>query len=865
MRTDLGYEPFISVHIASYNEKRVIERLLECCAAFEYRNYEVIVVDDSTDESTDILARWQARPGFRIIHRTSRDGFKGGALQEALRYTDPRTEYIVIFDADSMPFPDSLQRFLAYFYQRRNGDPLKKRDEVGAVQSYQWHVLNKSESWLTEAVRTEYAGSYMVERPYQEALGSLKMIAGTAYMIRADLLRQLGWGRSLTEDWELTLRLYCLGYKVVYTPYAETPAECVSTFSRFVRQRMRWAEGHTFNVRKHFASIVRSRYLNLTEKVEFLFYSTYYLQASLFLLGNLSWLLAELVFRVHVPQWTAMLGWSLLFTNLLALPLMNVSGLVLEAAPRKDFGGVLGALALSYMVVPFQAYAALKGLFEKEEGPWFRTPKTGRITDPTAHLKGLLRLRKWLKGPGRNGNGKGHHIEATSSQAPPRPARRLAWIVSAAMVLTLAALGVNAAHAPTVEAAGTTFYLHQIDTTPGTGTNAISFVRSASATETAAASTITVNISSTSGDLLVAIVGLANTTASLSSVTDSGNNYYPPSYGCTAGASGFGANYIKWAPNATAVTSVTFNFSASVLATAQVMEFSGVNTVIAQDYTGNGAQGSSTSPASTTIGTTNTNGLVVGAIQSPAAVTFSTGPTFSVGTTNNLAKVESVGGGSTDDLISGYSLPGVTTVTENYSGTYGSAAGWAACTASFRGMANMDTTAPTSAGADVCFMDLHVNCTWATQSTVSTQTIGAGTYTFQYWTNSPNGQQNVTATLTFGYSPDVGCSALTAITSWSATLIKAAAGATVTNTTSSSTTIPDNSYLCWKVTITAAGTNELWLQYDATTKSTNLNTPTITVPELGLALLGLALVAPLVGRRRLRDWLPTLNRPATRP
>ena len=72
-------------------------------------------------------------------------------------------------------------------------------------------MLNKSESWLTEAVRAEYAGSYMVERPFQDAIGSLKMIAGTAYMIRADLLRELGWGRSLTEDWELTLRLYTLG------------------------------------------------------------------------------------------------------------------------------------------------------------------------------------------------------------------------------------------------------------------------------------------------------------------------------------------------------------------------------------------------------------------------------------------------------------------------------------------------------------------------------------------------------------------------------------------------------------------------------------------------------------------------------
>ena len=38
-------------------------------------------------------------------------------------------------------------------------------------------------------------------------------------------------------------------------------------------------------------------------------------------------------------------------------------------------------MALSYIIVPFQAYAAVKGFIEKEEGPWFRTPKTGRITD----------------------------------------------------------------------------------------------------------------------------------------------------------------------------------------------------------------------------------------------------------------------------------------------------------------------------------------------------------------------------------------------------------------------------------------------------------------------------------------------------
>src|SRR6202035_5670932 len=118
---------------------------------------------------------------------------------------------MMVFDADSVPFPDSIDRLLPHFYRVSEGpggralesafgrsDPpceagqIKRRDEVAAGQSYQWNVLNKSESWLTEAVRAEYAGSYMVELPFQDAIGSLKMIAGTAYMIRADVLRRVG-------------------------------------------------------------------------------------------------------------------------------------------------------------------------------------------------------------------------------------------------------------------------------------------------------------------------------------------------------------------------------------------------------------------------------------------------------------------------------------------------------------------------------------------------------------------------------------------------------------------------------------------------------------------------------------------------
>ncbi|HZK72524.1 MAG TPA: glycosyltransferase family 2 protein, partial [Clostridia bacterium] len=411
---DLGYHPFVSVHVAAYNERRVIERLLTALSQLEYPEYEVILVDDSTDDSKLILERWKDTPRFKILHRNSRQGYKGGALSEALKVMDQRAEYVVVFDADSVPFPDSIDRFLPHFYYEtgngKNGygnghvtpeddqhtsgrREFKRRENVAAVQSYQWHVLNKSESWLTEAVRAEYAGSYMVERPFQDAVGSLKMVAGTAYMIRADLLREIGWGTSITEDWELTLKLYSRGYKVVYTPWAETPAECVSTFSRLARQRMRWAEGHTHNVRKWFVPILVSPFVTPLEKLEFLFDTTYYLQAGLFVVGSLSWLISEVIFHTHVPEWTATLGWALLFSNILALPLMNLGGLILEEAPARDLQGVLGALVLSFALVPFQGWAALKGLLSKDEGPWFRTPKTGRITNEVHHLRRLQLLR----------------------------------------------------------------------------------------------------------------------------------------------------------------------------------------------------------------------------------------------------------------------------------------------------------------------------------------------------------------------------------------------------------------------------------------------------------------------------------------
>jgi cellulose synthase/poly-beta-1,6-N-acetylglucosamine synthase-like glycosyltransferase/transposase-like protein len=429
--------PFVSVHIPFYNEKYVVERVMEAASGFDYPEYEVILCDDSTDETSEIISNYlhanggkvekrsgngwelqsaEIKPGvtFKHLHRTTRGGYKGGALGLALKLMDPRTEYVSIFDADFVPYPDTLELFLKYF-QVEGYKP-----EVAAVQGYQWHVLNKSENWITRGVRTEYSGSYVIERSGTEIYGGLKQISGSVYMIKKSVLQEIGWGTSITEDFELTLRLYAQGYKVLYTPYIQAPAECVSTIRRLVRQRMRWAEGHSANIKKMFFKLLGSPKLSLAEKFEFVYLSPYYLQAFFFLVGTICWLLSEAIFKARLPFWTELWGWSLVLTNVISLPLLNAVGMFLEESGDRDYLGLASFVALSYILVPFQAYASLKGLLEEKEGPWFRTPKTGRITDVFRRgkfykfISGILPGKTAEPAPSTGGlvPGEAHDVEA---------------------------------------------------------------------------------------------------------------------------------------------------------------------------------------------------------------------------------------------------------------------------------------------------------------------------------------------------------------------------------------------------------------------------------------------------------------------
>ena len=103
-----GHTPFVTVQLPIYNERFVIERLIDSVTQFDYPKdrFEIHILDDSTDDTVELVARkvqeYQSL-GFNIkqIQRKDRKGYKAGALKDGMNYA--KGEFIAIFDADFLP------------------------------------------------------------------------------------------------------------------------------------------------------------------------------------------------------------------------------------------------------------------------------------------------------------------------------------------------------------------------------------------------------------------------------------------------------------------------------------------------------------------------------------------------------------------------------------------------------------------------------------------------------------------------------------------------------------------------------------------------------------------------------------------
>ncbi len=246
--------PFVTIQLPIYNEKYVVERLLNNIVLLDYpqNKLEIQVLDDSTDESvfeTELLIKKYANQGINIIHlrRENRIGFKAGALKEGLKTA--KGEFIAIFDADFLPQTNWLYETIPNF----------KNPKVGVVQT-RWGHLNRNYSILTKIQAFALDAHFTLEQTGRNAKQHCINFNGTAGVWRKSCIIDAGnWeSDTLTEDLDLSYRAQLKNWKFIYLENVETPAELPVMLSAARSQQFRWNKGGAENFVKIASKVIKS-------------------------------------------------------------------------------------------------------------------------------------------------------------------------------------------------------------------------------------------------------------------------------------------------------------------------------------------------------------------------------------------------------------------------------------------------------------------------------------------------------------------------------------------------------------------------------------------------------------------------------
>ncbi|WP_300782264.1 glycosyltransferase [uncultured Akkermansia sp.] len=332
--------PVVTVQLPMFNEKFVVDRLLESVAALDYPQdrLEIQILDDSTDDTTEQCFRKVEELKSRgfdavCIHRTDRTGFKAGALEAATKTA--KGEFLLILDADFVPEPDLLQKTIHFFTD----------ENVGLVQT-RWGHINREYNLLTRIQGMYLDGHFAMEQTARNRSG-----------------------RFFTFNSTVSERLTC---PVV------TPAELPVDMDGFKSQQHRWTKGSIQVCQKILLDIWRSN-APLKAKVE----------ATTHLTCNYSYLLlALLCFLVYpictqrIPENETVFMWfvnvALFFMTSVAVCIFYMSAQIVVRPKSwwKELPYLPLLLTLSVGMAVNNAKAVLEAIFGHQSA-FVRTPKYG--------------------------------------------------------------------------------------------------------------------------------------------------------------------------------------------------------------------------------------------------------------------------------------------------------------------------------------------------------------------------------------------------------------------------------------------------------------------------------------------------------
>lgn len=251
-------QPLVTIMIPAHNEEVMIESTITYLFnELNYANYEILVMNDgSTDRTGAIIQRLEQQyPRLRMIEIVKNKG-KAHAFNIGMYFA--KGEYILSNDADTIPEPDALMKYMNYF--------IHDRDMNTSAVTANMDVQNRTKL-ICKSQTVEFSSIVGVIKRSQAAVNdSMYAYSGANTMYRKSFLIDVGGFRQnrATEDISIAWDHQMIGAVPRFAPNIAFHMNVPETVGDLYKQRKRWAQGGTevwlTNVKKFLRHPIEHRY-----------------------------------------------------------------------------------------------------------------------------------------------------------------------------------------------------------------------------------------------------------------------------------------------------------------------------------------------------------------------------------------------------------------------------------------------------------------------------------------------------------------------------------------------------------------------------------------------------------------------------
>jgi poly-beta-1,6-N-acetyl-D-glucosamine synthase len=225
--------PPVSVLIPCFNEEANAEETVTHALALDYPEFEVIAINDGSADGTGaVLDRLAAtHPRLRVVHLAENQG-KAIALRAGTLLA--RHDLLVCIDGDALLDPHAAHWLVRHFVEH---------PEVAAVTGNP-RIRNRS-TLLGRVQVGEFSCIVGTIKRAQRIFGRILTVSGVITAFRRSAVHQVDYWSTdvLTEDIDITWKLYRAGWEVRFEPRALTWILMPETLRGLWKQRLRWAMG----------------------------------------------------------------------------------------------------------------------------------------------------------------------------------------------------------------------------------------------------------------------------------------------------------------------------------------------------------------------------------------------------------------------------------------------------------------------------------------------------------------------------------------------------------------------------------------------------------------------------------------------